>query len=195
MSRKSFKVAFPFHREKRRTTMKRLILVALAAAVPGMALADYTVQMNAIDEKGVGAPVGTVAITQAAGGGVTFTPNLKGLPPGTHGFHVHDQPNCGAKEQDGKMTPGALAAGHYDPQKTGKHLGPEGSGHQGDLPALVVAADGTAKQPVTAKHLSLNDVGNRALMIHEGGDNYSDEPKPLGGGGKRIACGVIEAKR
>ena len=30
-------------------------------------------------------------------------------------------------------------------------------------------------------------------MIHEGGDNYSDTPKPLGGGGARMACGVIPA--
>ena len=28
-------------------------------------------------------------------------------------------------------------------------------------------------------------------MIHAGGDNYSDQPQPLGGGGARIACGVI----
>ena len=28
-------------------------------------------------------------------------------------------------------------------------------------------------------------------MIHVGGDNYSDMPLPLGGGGARIACGVI----
>jgi len=27
-------------------------------------------------------------------------------------------------------------------------------------------------------------------MIHAGGDNYSDQPEPLGGGGGRIACGV-----
>ena len=37
----------------------------------------------------------------------------------------------------------------------------------------------------------MEDVSGRALMIHEGGDNYADEPKPLGGGGARIACGVI----
>ncbi|SSP59941.1 Cu/Zn superoxide dismutase [Acinetobacter baumannii] len=29
-------------------------------------------------------------------------------------------------------------------------------------------------------------------MIHAGGDNYSDSPLPLGGGGARIACGVIK---
>jgi Cu-Zn family superoxide dismutase len=28
-------------------------------------------------------------------------------------------------------------------------------------------------------------------MIHQGGDNYSDDPKKLGGGGARVACGVI----
>jgi Cu-Zn family superoxide dismutase len=29
-------------------------------------------------------------------------------------------------------------------------------------------------------------------MIHAGGDNYADKPAPLGGGGERIACGVIQ---
>ena len=28
--------------------------------------------------------------------------------------------------------------------------------------------------------------------VHAGGDNYSDQPAPLGGGGARIACGVIK---
>jgi superoxide dismutase, Cu-Zn family len=28
-------------------------------------------------------------------------------------------------------------------------------------------------------------------MIHAGGDNYADAPKPLGGGGARVACGVV----
>jgi Cu/Zn superoxide dismutase len=32
-----------------------------------------------------------------------------------------------------------------------------------------------------------------AAMQHPNGDNYSDTPKPLGGGGARIACGVIPA--
>jgi Cu-Zn family superoxide dismutase len=29
-------------------------------------------------------------------------------------------------------------------------------------------------------------------MIHAGGDTYSDMPAPLGGGGARLACGVIK---
>ena len=28
-------------------------------------------------------------------------------------------------------------------------------------------------------------------MAHAGGDNHSDHPLPLGGGGERFACGVI----
>ena len=39
--------------------------------------------------------------------------------------------------------------------------------------------------------LKLEALTGRTIMIHEGGDNYSDSPQPLGGGGARIACGVI----
>lgn len=47
--------------------------------------------------------------------------------------------------------------------------------------------------PVLAPRLkSLADVDNRALMVHAGGDNHSDHPQPLGGGGARIVCGVIK---
>ena len=39
---------------------------------------------------------------------------------------------------------------------------------------------------------ALADVKGRALMVHVGGDNYSDTPKPLGGGGGRLVCGVVK---
>jgi Cu-Zn family superoxide dismutase len=45
---------------------------------------------------------------------------------------------------------------------------------------------------VLAPRLKVRDVKNRALMIHAGGDNYSDQPAALGGGGARIACGVAK---
>ena len=38
---------------------------------------------------------------------------------------------------------------------------------------------------------TLAEVSERALMIHAGGDNHSDHPAALGGGGGRIVCGVI----
>jgi Cu-Zn family superoxide dismutase len=56
-----------------------------------------------------------------------------------------------------------------------------------------VGADGAAGTAVTAPRLTkLAEVKGKALMIHAGGDNYADKPAPLGGGGARIACGVIE---
>jgi Cu-Zn family superoxide dismutase len=64
-------------------------------------------------------------------------------------------------------------------------------GHRGDLPVLTVDSRGDATQPVTAPHLTVAEIRGRSIMIHEGGDNYSDTPAPLGGGGARIACGVI----
>ncbi|EDQ9399748.1 superoxide dismutase family protein, partial [Salmonella enterica] len=39
---------------------------------------------------------------------------------------------------------------------------------------------------------SLSELKGHSLMIHAGGDNYSDNPAKLGGGGARFACGVVE---
>jgi len=160
--------------------------LALLSAGFGAHAEQVTVTVNAISASGVGAPIGTVALSDGPNG-LVIQPNLKQLAPGGHGFHIHANPDCGAK--DGA---GMAAGGHYDPAKTGKHLGPKGDGHLGDLPVLTVAADGTATQAMTVARLKVADVKGRSLMIHAGGDNYSDEPKPLGGGGARVACGVIK---
>lgn len=168
-------------------------LIAALTLIPwaGIALAEIeTIPMRLITNDGIGAPIGFIR-AEDTGGGLKLAPELAGLPPGPHGFHVHDKPSCDPGEKDGKQTAGLAAAGHWDPRGTGKHLGPGGQGHQGDLPVLEVAPDGTAKSPVSAPNLSVADLRGRALMIHAGGDNYSDQPEPLGGGGGRIACGVV----
>ena len=171
------------------------LLATIAGFAAASAIAQTRVEMNLVDIKGVGASVGTVEFAPAQGGnGVVITPKLKGLPPGVHGFHVHEFANCGAKEKDGKLSAGELAGNHYDPKKTHKHLGPQGAGHMGDLPPLKVDGQGNATQAVTAPHLALKDMRRKSLVIHEGGDNLSDQPKPNGGGGTRIACGVVGEK-
>jgi Cu-Zn family superoxide dismutase len=146
--------------------------------------------MHLIGKEGMGQQIGTVTIREAAQG-IVLEPDLKGLPSGSRGFHIHQNPDCGPGQNNGQTAVGFAAGGHLDPAGSGKHLGPQGIGHLGDLPALVVNNSGVANQPVVATRLSMKDVQGRALMIHEGGDNYADEPKPLGGGGGRIACGVI----
>jgi Cu-Zn family superoxide dismutase len=158
-----------------------------AAAAYG---AETTVTLSIADEKGTGAAVGTVRIVETRYG-LVFYPALKGLPPGLHGFHVHESPSCAPGERDGASVAALAAGGHLDPQATKRHGEPWGDGHLGDLPALYVAADGSSSNAVLGPRLKLADVLNRSLMVHAGGDNHSDHPAPLGGGGARIACGVI----
>lgn len=115
--------------------------------------------------------------------GLLIMPRLNSLPAGLHGFHLHQHSDCG----DHGMSAGA----HFDPKKTNTHLGPYQKGHLGDLPVLYVSADGQATIPVLAPRLKTSDLKGLSVMIHAGGDNYSDTP-PLGGGGARIACGVVK---
>jgi Cu-Zn family superoxide dismutase len=162
--------------------------------VPAAAGASNQLQapMTLVTAAGPGKMIGVVSITESPNG-LVFTPKLTDLPPGPHGYHVHEMGNCAANEKDGKKVAAGAAGGHYDPSGTKQHLGPTGSGHMGDLPPLVVGGDGSAVLPLTAPRLkSLADVKGKALMIHAGGDNYADKPMPLGGGGERIACGVIQ---
>jgi Cu-Zn family superoxide dismutase len=92
----------------------------------------------------------------------------------------------------GKPMAASAAGGHFDPLMTGKHEGPYGNGHSGDLPFLYVDKDGKALLPVLAPRLKVSDLKGRSLMIHAGGDNYSDVPEKLGGGGSRLACGAVK---
>ncbi|MYN14781.1 superoxide dismutase [Cu-Zn] SodC2 [Pusillimonas sp. TS35] len=166
-----------------------------AAGWVGAAHAEVTVPMAMATDKGPGKEVGQVVVTPSPYG-LVFTPALSGLKPGLHGFHVHENPSCNPSEKEGKTTHAGAAGGHLDPDKRGKHGAPWGEGHLGDLPALYVDADGKAEHPVLAPRLTkLEQLAGRSLMIHEGGDNYADAPKPLGGGGGRMACGVVRGSK
>ena len=170
--------------------MKKIIALALAVSTSA-ALADTVVPIHNVDQDGVGQRIGDVTISESDLG-LVFTPSLQGLTPGLHGFHVHQNASCEPSESNGSVTPAGAAGGHYDPEDAGAHGTPWGDGHLGDLPALFVDSDGSATHPVLAPRLKASDLAGRALMIHAGGDNYSDQPQALGGGGSRVACGTID---
>ncbi|MDL2184992.1 superoxide dismutase [Cu-Zn] SodC [Pseudomonas sp. ChxA] len=173
--------------------MNRSLILSLLGllAVGSAQAASLQVPVNLVSADGAPQPVGTVTISESAYG-LIFTPDLKSLPMGVHGFHIHENGSCEAGVKDGVKVAALAAGGHFDPEKTGKHLGPYADGHLGDLPALYVNMDGTSNNPVLAPRLkSIAQIKGRALMIHAGGDNHSDMPKPLGGGGERLVCGVI----
>jgi Cu-Zn family superoxide dismutase len=175
-----------------RAAMTIGVLVACAAATAGAAKGPkpVTVKVNFIDTTGIGKPAGTVTVKETAEG-IELDTNLKGLPPGEHGFHLHENGSCAPADKEGTPTAGQAAGGHYDPEGTKAHKGPGGGGHKGDLPRLEVDPKGNANVKLNVPGLKLADLRGKALVIHEGGDNYSDTPKPLGGGGARIACGVV----
>jgi Cu-Zn family superoxide dismutase len=186
--------------KKIRKIQTALLSIVCSTALISAAIADTAdnktsekqgnkITVNLKDTK-TGKSVGSVTITpyiqDGKNEGTLFTPSLHGLiGPSSHGFHIHVNPSCADN--------GMAAGGHWDPKDTGKHLGPyNAQGHKGDLPVLVVDANGTATKPVLAPKLhSVAELKGHSLMIHDGSDNYSDKPEALGGGGARMWCGVI----
>lgn len=157
---------------------KQLIMGALSLFLSSVSQADVIVSELSTSD---GVSLGKITFEDSQYG-LLIKPDLSGLPVGAHGFHIHQKSDCG----DGGMN----AGGHFDPANTNSHQGPFGQGHLGDLPLLIVTTDSKANTIVLAPRLKTQDIKGHALMIHEGGDNYSDTPL-LGGGGARIACGKI----
>lgn len=160
-------------------TKQLSILLGCLLAASAAQAAELTASINATQTQQA---IGTVVFSESPYG-LLITPNLSNLPAGLHGFHLHQHPNCGDHGND--------AGGHFDPTQTNSHQGPYGKGHLGDLPVLYVNADGKATTPTLAPRLKLNDLQGLTVMVHANGDNYSDTP-PLGGGGAREACGVVQ---
>ena len=172
-------------------TICSLAFVVATAISAGPTLAqtkDITVPVNAISSEGVGAKIGEIVLSEYSGG-VSMKVNITGIPDGDHGFHIHEKGDCGPGDKDGKVQAGIAAGPHMDPKATKTHKGPEGSGHAGDLPKLTAKMK-EIKTQVTVTNVKFADLLGKSLMIHEGGDNYSDDPEN-GGGKGRIACGVV----
>jgi Cu-Zn family superoxide dismutase len=125
--------------------------------------------------------------------GVEVTVTVTGLPPGTHGIHLHAVGKC---EAPGFTT----AGGHFDPGPSG-NSDPDANHpfHMGDLPNLVADATGrasmktiTTRATLSAGPLSLLDADGTAVIIHGNPDQgITGESKSGVSGGPRIACGVV----
>ncbi len=150
------------------------------------------VAMRSVAPGTAGAEVGTIMI-HSMSGQIALMVELHGLSPGEHGMHVHANASCeSAAGANGEMAPAGAAGSHYDPAQSGRHEGPDGNGHLGDLPRLDVDAQGNARETLMLMRVhSIEELRGHAIVIHASGDNYSDSPTPLGGGGARIACGVV----
>ncbi|MEX1166844.1 MAG: superoxide dismutase family protein [Hydrogenophaga sp.] len=141
-----------------------------------------------------GQAVGEVRLTEGPHG-ILIHVSAKGLPPGPKGIHIHQVGTC----DDGDK--GFVASGgHLNP--TGKKHGlmnPEGP-DAGDLPNLMVHADGSVEVEMFTMLASLTGQGGRAalldangaaIVIHENRDDHITQP--IGGAGARRFCGVVKA--
>ena len=124
-----------------------------------------------------------------AGGRLRVRVEAAGLAPGTYAAHVHMTGRCDP--------PGFDSAGaHWNP--TGRQHGsqnPQGQ-HLGDLPNLMVGADGEgsfelgiAGAELSGGSRALLDADGAALVIHAAPDDYRTDPS--GNSGARIACGTF----
>jgi Cu-Zn family superoxide dismutase len=162
-----------------------LISLMVGATTRGMA-AKYA---SAALKDAAGKEVGQANFTEDEKGIVHVEVHVKGLSPGLHATHIHENGSC---------SPTFAAAGaHYNP--TGKHHGfknPNGP-HAGDLPDIEVNAAGDGYLSTTTDRVTLSpgpvslfNGNGTALVIHaKPDDNMSD---PAGNSGDRIACGVIK---
>jgi Cu-Zn family superoxide dismutase len=162
-----------------------LTVLCFSIATAVLANASDNPPITIIVEKSSGKSLGTITATQTDFG-LLLSPNLHDLSPGMHAFEIYENSSCDTK---------ALASGgHFDPEHTGKHLGPYNkAGHLGDLPALYVSAKGTAFMPVLAPRIiSIAQVSNHALVIGSKGEKNANEAENATAGDRNSICGVIE---
>jgi superoxide dismutase, Cu-Zn family len=149
-----------------------------------------------------GQRVAVVTLFHTSPGKVTVQLRARRLPPGFHGFHVHTVGVCDP------ATGFTSAGGHFNP------TGAPHDDHAGDLPVLLVNADGTAQATVSTDRFSISqllDADGSAMVVHAAADNYANiptryhshdanvfgpDPTTLSAGdsGDRIACGRIRRR-
>lgn len=171
--------------------MKKLtVLAAVVTLCVGAGAAHAKSHLKARAEllDAQGKKVGTARLIEQKEG-VQVQIEVSGLPPGSHGFHIHETGTC--TPPDFKS-----AGGHFNPlKKQHGHENPAGK-HTGDLSNLEVKKDGTARATVKAAGATLGKgsgsllkPGGTAIVVHADPDDYKTDP--TGNSGARIACGVI----
>jgi Cu-Zn family superoxide dismutase len=169
--------------------------VALAAAlfVGSVATASASHASVALVDAS-GATAGWATIAEDGTGVLHLNVHVKGLTAGLHGIHLHAVGRCDV----GTAPTFASAGGHHNPLGHDHGLESPTGAHAGDLPNLVVNAEGVGHldavsdlATLSAGLVSLFDADGSALVIHALPDDQVTNP--TGNSGARIACGVIEA--
>ncbi len=169
-----------------RTTLAVLTLYLLASP----AFAQPKNALVVPIKTSTGEDAGTATFTQAKSK-LTVKLDLKNLPVGEHGVHIHAKSLCDPPDFK-------TAGPHFNPEnKQHGFQNPMGH-HAGDLPQNVTIGEGhTGQATFKVDYLSLdpsspNNIlanGGTSIVIHEKQDDMKTDPS--GNSGNRIACGVI----
>jgi len=168
--------------------MKKIfIIVATGLLAVGCASSRLPSSMATLQPSSGQTAKGTVHLSDAGEGNVDVQVDLTGVPPGTHGFHIHEKGDCGNN--------GANAGGHFNPTSM-VHGAPDAvSHHAGDFGNVTADANGEVHTRFTTHSVSLksgevNNPAGKAVVLHEKADDLVSQPS--GNAGARIACGVLE---
>ena len=186
----------------RRLMPRHLAIIAVLVGAGAIAAPLYAVGSDKQVKKAeatlvgaAGAPVGVVGLKEKHGM-VEVEGEVRGLTAGFHGFHVHTVGSCVGPTF-------ASAGGHLNPG------GAVHASHAGDMPVLLVNADGSASASFKSDRFEVADLfddNGSAVIVHANADNYANiptaryDPDPdattlaTGDAGGRVACGVIEAR-
>lgn len=167
---------------------------AIPAVVAGLMLSGCATlesprpQATAELKNAKGETVGTANVWEDADG-VRIAAQVRGIPPGKHGTHIHAVGKCDPADF-------MSAGGHFNPEGKKHGLKSPAGPHAGDLPNLEVGMDGTGRLEYVNKRVTLGagpaslfGAAGSALVIHANADD--DMTDPTGNSGGRIACGVI----
>ncbi len=192
--------------------MIRPLILTLLIATPAFAQSGPMTPLPAYTVTGVrpaaaatasiigsnGAPMGSADFYQGPKG-VLVSLSVSGLSPGWHGVHFHWTGQCDAA---GKFA----SAQHHMGLNDGPHGYLQSKGpHAGDLPNIMIAADGTgaAEFYIDMVRVSgtgkprkgiavLMDADGSSIIIHEKQDDHFTQPS--GGAAARMACGVLQSR-
>jgi Cu-Zn family superoxide dismutase len=169
--------------------MKKLVLIALATGALACAHSKSgPMAMASLAPTTGNTANGTVHFQELANhGGVEVQVDLTGVPPGVHGFHVHENGNCGDN--------GQAAGGHFNPTSM-PHAAPDAASHHaGDFGNVTADAKGEVHTTFVTQSITVspgsNSVVGHAIVLHAAPDDLTTQPS--GNAGARIACGVVQA--
>jgi superoxide dismutase, Cu-Zn family len=160
-------------------------MMSLPAAPANAAGDKASAQMLGADGK----EIGTVELEETLAG-VLITVRLKSLPPGPHGFHIHDIGRC--------EPPFASSGKVLNPLNAKHGLRHEEGPAMGNMPNLYAAPNGDVTAEVLNPFVTLapdadgslvRETGT-AIVLRTNADDHKTQPE--GNAGAPIACGVIK---